>query len=73
MPKFTSTNTSGSPIIQVHVTGCAHAVAPDRVVGQGETAEEAFSSAIELVDPDGDWPEAWKIKIVACAKKAGAK
>lgn len=73
MTKFTSTNTNSSPIIQIHATGCVHAVAPDRVVGAGDTVEKAVSAAIRVVDPDSDWAEAWKIKIVACAKKAGAK
>lgn len=73
MTAFTATNTAGSHAIQVHVTGCAHAIDPDRIVGQGDTPAKAATAAIKVVDPDGDWPEAWKVKVVACAKKTGAR
>jgi hypothetical protein len=71
MSTFTATHTYGGGFeVAIHATGCKHAIDPARTVGRGDTPETAFADAVKYVcDPDNDWPGAWSMKIVTCARK----
>lgn len=71
MSSLTATSAHGSHSISIHATGCKHAVNPDLTVGFADTIAEVTEKALNVVDPDNDWP-GWQVKIVACAKKVGA-
>lgn len=72
MKIYTATHTQGQARIAVHATGCVHAVDPNRVVGYGDTIQEALDQAMNICDPDNDWPGHFKPQVVACAKKVSA-
>lgn len=73
MSAFTATSTNGTGKIAIHATGCKHALDSARTVGWGDTPEATYADALSLCDPDNDWPDAWSMTIVACARKVGAR